>query len=315
MKALIILTLALTPIALVGQTSSRLGKPLGKTVTVQGIIIDGPSKGYESGPNILVQRIDGAGTQESIRLLLTGVDQQLLPGKAYEIKGVEGRSIVGGGAQSKSGEISQASNKYSRSEFKLSSAKAIAAVAHHPREFKGRTAMFEGVAVNERGKAWIKSDDGAWRILVSESVPWRADLEGKRIETRGVHKSAGMSRKEFTLQSGRWRPVNLEDQLGERVKLHGTAKSLNDVWWFDWRGTGIYVRDLERLKGWTGENHYRQIVITGRLGRMKMPDVDQIALRARPDMIDTFVIDQAAWEPLPDGQQLLAPELSPDQVP
>ncbi|MEM7015312.1 MAG: hypothetical protein AAF585_27965, partial [Verrucomicrobiota bacterium] len=259
MKLFLILTLALAPLALMGQSQPKLGKAFGKKASIQGIIINAPSRTEDSGQNVLVQRIDGKPTQAAIRLLLTNVDQQLQRGKTYEIKGSE--------------EILAPSTN----AFKIESAKATAPVTYHPRDFKNQVAMFTGVAVNDRGKAYVQGASGAWRVLISENVPWRKDLEGKRIETRGVHKASGMGRKDYKLQPGHWRPVALEDQLEQTVELLGTAKSLNGIWWFDFRGEGIYVRDLERMPGWTGENHWRQIVIRGRLSKMKMPSIDQLA--------------------------------------
>src|SRR5437764_762514 len=48
----------------------KLGRPLGEVVTVQGFVVAGPYKGFEGGPNLRVQRINGRATQEDIRILL-----------------------------------------------------------------------------------------------------------------------------------------------------------------------------------------------------------------------------------------------------
>lgn len=301
---------ALTPIISHGQTDSKmgkLGKPLGKPLTIEGKIVQGPAKGHESGPNILVQKIDGKPTQEAIRLPLANVDQQLLTGDTYRIKGSETGSMVGGGEE-KGGFAVQSQSAYFLHEFRIESAERIAPVVFHPKDFRGKLAMFRGVAVTERNKAWIQAKDGSWRILISDKIGWQGNLEGKPIETRGVHKPSGLGRKEFKLE-GSWRPANLEDQLGQPVELRGTAKSLNGIWWFDWRGESLYVRNMEKLPGWTGENHWRQVVIRGRLKKMMMPRLDQIAIKARPDLAEYFVIDEPSWEPLPAGRQLLSPEL------
>src|SRR5690242_14135715 len=49
------------------ETQSKLvgqfGKNFGTVFTVQGIIVDGPGKGYAGGPNIIVQKVDDRSTQ------------------------------------------------------------------------------------------------------------------------------------------------------------------------------------------------------------------------------------------------------------
>ncbi|MFT5467305.1 MAG: hypothetical protein ACI8UO_002409 [Verrucomicrobiales bacterium] len=308
----VVAAIAWIPLATWGQADSKngkLGKPLGKSLTIEGIIVSGPSKGHESGPNILVQRIDGDPTQAAIRLLLANVDQQLLPGRTYRIKGSEGGSLVGGGDPKR-----QTTRQYFRREFQIQEATQVEAVEFHPKDFKGKEAIFRGTAVTEKGKAWIQAKNGAWRILVSESIGWQPNLEGKEIETRGVHKSMGLSRKDFTL-AGTWNPANLEDRLGETVELRGTAKSMGGVWWFSWQGTDLYVRDMEKLPGWTLEHHWKQVIIRGKIRKLMMPRIDQMTTKSRPDLAEYFVIDEPSWEPLPAGTQLLSPELPIDQLP
>jgi hypothetical protein len=59
------------PVSELGKTHVLLGKthqPLGEVMTLKGIVFDGPSKGYDDGPNISVQMINGRATQEIIHL-------------------------------------------------------------------------------------------------------------------------------------------------------------------------------------------------------------------------------------------------------
>src|SRR5262245_182035 len=80
----------------------KLHEPLGTVVTVQGIVVEGPFKGYEGGPNLRVQRINGKATQEHIQIRLapyhddfgeTHVQGAPLPslsfGKSFEFEGYE----------------------------------------------------------------------------------------------------------------------------------------------------------------------------------------------------------------------------------
>src|SRR5688572_28473284 len=75
----------------------RIGVPLGEIVTVQGVVIDGPFKGYEGGPNVCVQRVNGRATQRYTRVPLhacfgrfgEGALPKLVMGEAYEFEGYE----------------------------------------------------------------------------------------------------------------------------------------------------------------------------------------------------------------------------------
>jgi hypothetical protein len=77
------------------QVLGNTGRPLGELVTLQGQIVEGPSKGYEDGPTISVQRINGIATQEEVLIRLQPfqfkqeVFQNLKIGKVYELRGYE----------------------------------------------------------------------------------------------------------------------------------------------------------------------------------------------------------------------------------
>src|SRR5262245_22141013 len=84
------------PLSQIGSKYRLIGKlhePLGTVVTLQGVIVEGPSKGYEGGPNICVRRINGLATQEDIQIKLSkgwtefGVDlPKLESGTTLELK-------------------------------------------------------------------------------------------------------------------------------------------------------------------------------------------------------------------------------------
>ena len=48
--------------------TGKTHRPLGEMSTLTGLVIDGPSKGYDDGPNVRVQFINGEATQEIIEL-------------------------------------------------------------------------------------------------------------------------------------------------------------------------------------------------------------------------------------------------------
>ena len=52
------------------QLIGKLGVPLGDVVHVEGVVVEGKFKGYEGGPNLRVQRIDGKATQKNIQIQL-----------------------------------------------------------------------------------------------------------------------------------------------------------------------------------------------------------------------------------------------------
>ena len=78
-------------------------------MTLTGTVVEGPFKGYEGGPNMIVQRIDGVATQEYIRVpIMGGVFEQpkerdpgyrapmlFIPGNTYQIHVFETGVFVG----------------------------------------------------------------------------------------------------------------------------------------------------------------------------------------------------------------------------
>lgn len=46
----------------------ELGVKLGETTTVEGTVVEGPFKGYEGGPNLVVKVVNGKSTQHLIRI-------------------------------------------------------------------------------------------------------------------------------------------------------------------------------------------------------------------------------------------------------
>src|SRR6267154_799287 len=91
------------PIEKLGKEFQILGKthkPLGELVTLEGVLVDGPHKGYEDGLNIKVKRINGKEIQEEIQIKLVdyhnSYDKKTLkPGDSCELRGYEEMRCLG----------------------------------------------------------------------------------------------------------------------------------------------------------------------------------------------------------------------------
>jgi hypothetical protein len=94
------------PVEQLGKSYQLVGKlhvPLGEIVHVQGVVVEGPHKGYEGGLNLRAQRIQGRATQQDIQISLrpyfTDWGHQSYPklemGKTYEMEGYEDGGYVG----------------------------------------------------------------------------------------------------------------------------------------------------------------------------------------------------------------------------
>jgi hypothetical protein len=219
------------PIPQLGKRYQLVGKlhvPLGATVRVEAVVVLGAAKGYEGGPNLRVQRIDGRAAREKIKICLepyfSGWGEEAHVGKTYEMEGYETGDYVGTPreAYDKAGAIIQ-SVPYSFHEvLKVYRAKQIDPTTFGPRDFSdARWALLQGTARSVDKMAWMKGDH--WSVLVS-AEPWPADIEEKPIETFGIYNPRGaVEANEFNLVDGKWRLVRLEDQGGRKVELRGRA--------------------------------------------------------------------------------------------
>lgn len=300
------------------QLVGKLHVPLGTVVTLEGVVIEGPFKGYEGGFNLRVQKIQGGVTQEDIQIVispffyewgkkdLTGGTAlpNLKVGDTYEMEGYPTGEYVGvpNEAFERGAEIIQTTHHYFLERFMVIKAKRNEPVAFTPSMFVGERALIQGKAVTKEGKA-VMTGDG-WTVIVMNDKSWPKHVEGKRIETYGMY-NPDFHRKVFTLIDGTWSLVALEDQLGHNVELRGKARSSNGVWWFNYRGIDLYVEDIQSLPGWTIENHWKPMVIRGFLEKATLPRLDQVTQKIGRDLKEYFIVKKASWEPLP---ALLSPE-------
>jgi hypothetical protein len=303
------------PVAQLGKAYRLVGKlhvPLGTVVQVEGVVIDGLFKGYEGGPNLRAQRIQGQATQEDIQIPMRayfndwGKEEfaggislpKLENGKTYQMEGYETGGYVGipGRVYDKAGVAMQTQEHYFRTEFVVYKAKVIEPMRFSPADFPGRRALMQGIARTQDGQSVMEGD--GWSVLVVPRAGWPEHVEGKLIETCGLY-NPDVKQKRFRLLDGTWRLVQLGDQLGRFVELRGCARSLNGVWWLRYRGADVYVENMAELPGWTLGNHWRPVIIRGTLDKARLPRLDQIAVKANRDLKEYYIVRKASWEPLP----------------
>lgn len=304
-----------------------LQAPLGQVITVTGIVVEGPFKGFEGGPNLRVQQIEGRYIQQHLQIDLEpppaksyakGAEKSdALPhleiGKTYELTGYESGEYVGSDdPRDASGRPIQTTARYLRHYFVVNSAREAAPIRYAPRMFEGRKALLAGAAISKQGSSLLVGPD--WQVLVHSDKEWPADIEGKEVETFGFYNpdatwrdQPNFARKSFVLLDGESWPARLEDQVGKQVTLRGMARSLNDVWWFNYRGADLYVENMADLPDWTRDNHWRPMVIEGRLERATLPRLDQISLKPDRDVAEYYIVREPTWKPLRGG--LLFPEI------
>jgi hypothetical protein len=300
------------------QLVGKLHSPFGRYITVEGVVVEGPFKGYEGGHNLRLQRIQNRATQEDIQIVIRPYfykwgekpfsSGQALPkleiGKSYRMEGYETGGYVGTPAKAyrEAGVALQTQHHYFRTEFVVVKAKRIDPISFAPGDFTGRRALLQGKAASHRDRALMLGN--GWTVVVNNKKKWPLRLEGKTVEAYGLYNLTN-DRTEFALVDGTARLVRLEDQIGQTVELRGTALSINDVWFFRYRGIDLYVENMTQLPGWSSENHERPMIIRGVLEKTKLPRLDQITEKPDRDLAEQYIVREASWEPIP---ALLSPE-------
>src|SRR5262249_43996041 len=147
-----------------------------------------------------------------------------------------------------------------------------------------------------------------WTVTEEHLSSWPPDVEGKLVQTDGIVRQTPAG--DITVDSP-WRLVRLEDQVGRSVELRGYVLSLQDHWWFGYRGADLYVDGMEQLPTWSVELHGQPAVVRGRLERAMLPRIDQLTLRYPPDQAMQFIVREPTLE---RTTELLSPE-APDTEP
>lgn len=304
----------------------ELGKKLGTTVTLQGIITEGKSQADYGKPILAVQMINDSFIQHDIQIPVTPYSSdfgdtseapfrseeyvkkplpKLKKGDTYLFRAYETGEFIGtpSDAYDEAGIILQTTGFYFKNSLVVISGKKIQPIEYSPFNFLQQNALLSGIAKNEMDTAVILSSK--WKLRLIGFRKWSdseigkvAEVYGKvqKTETKGI----------FNVEDGNARLVKLEDQLGKPVKLRGKAISLNEYWWFNYRGTDIYIEKMDELPNWTANNHFREMEITGVLEQAKLPRIDQIALKNDRDLKFYYIVRNASWKPIPG---LLTPEL------
>ncbi len=298
---------------LVGQ----LGEKMGTTLTVRGIIVEGPFKGDEGGPNLVVQMINDSSIQELIQIPVSPYFSEfgntggiytlpeLKTGSTYRLRVYETGGFVGTPweAYKEAGLILQTSGFHFRNNLVVISGEKIDSVEWSPVNFLGRNALLSGRAQNENEIAVIVTSK--WKLRLVGSRKWTNSEIGKLAEVYGIIKQTETNGV-YDVENGKPRLVKLEDQLGRTVRLRGKAINFNQYWWFNYRGTDIYVENMMNLPNWTGRNYLRAMEISGILEQAELPDLNEIRMIENPPHKLHYIVRKASWTPI---TELLSPEV------
>lgn len=164
-------------------------------------------------------------------------------------------------------------------------------------------------------QAWWALPSGA-RVRVTGTVTRRADLpvfipKPGEPAVQGIPVPPGTdleaARRRFVLERARVTVVRtppeveaaLSAAVGKDVSLEGVVWSLNGHEWLNHDGVSIHLEGQEAFAAWHGL-HGDAVALRGRLDRRRMPRLDQIVLKANPDLADAFVLAVRALEPAPE---------------
>lgn len=245
-----------TPVSVVSpgnrfELVGELGLKLGETATVEGLIVEGPQKGFEGDPNLIVQRINGRAIQQQVQISVspyfgefgkTSFDKKALPacknGSTYRLRAYETGGFAGvpDGASKEAGIALQSPRFYFRNTLVVISGDQIEPIVWSPKDFADRDALLAGIAKNENGSPVIEGSP--WKLLLTDADKWADEDIGKHVEVFGTVR-ATKSKQVFRVENCRASLIRLKDQVGRRVRLRGTARSLNNHWWFNYRGTDM----------------------------------------------------------------------------
>jgi len=303
----------------------ELGKPFGTIVIVKGVLVDYFSKRGDSGPNLIVQMIDDSATQQFIQIPILsffGLDDNPIAklefGATYEFRVFEEGWYAGTPqhmydrmlsapqvirydttkdgvtATVSPGYVPQSSPFHFQNRLFATDWEKIDPIAWCPELFTEKKGLLNGVAKNEDDTAIV--EQGAWKIKLPGLKKWEDAIIGKPAEVYGLFRKTA-NKNIYALEAGWAQPVNVEDQVGQVVKMRAKVINLNGNWWLNYRGTDIYVEDMDKLPGWSTNSDYRLIEITGLLEKMD---------KNYGDKQFHYIVKNASWAPT---EGLLLPEL------
>jgi hypothetical protein len=296
----------------------KLGVPLGEMVTVQGVVIAGPDKGWDGGPNLRVQRINGRAIQRIVELPLRPffgdfdegpAEDTRLPepvcGRSYEFRAYETGGFVGTPfeAMDESGVTLQTSEHHFHCVLDVVSGRELEAVPAKPEDFVGGRALLSGTAVTGNGRAVIAG--AGWDLVIAGMEAWPKGVEGHEVEGLGTVRATETA-SHFVLDAAETRLVRLDDQIGRQVVLRGKAWSMNGEWWFVYRGTPVFVEGMTKTLA-TSDRHGAPVVVRGLLERSRLPEFKYTGVWSDSEKASAYVVTDAKIEPL---DELLVPELA-----
>lgn len=285
------------PIHQIGKQFRLIGElhwPIDQIIIVRGVVVEGPFKGHEGGPNLQPQVIQGVATQERIQIRLVGGGTDRLEiGQTYEFEGYEQIEYLGMHPElADRGPSAQSASRHLRNDFVVINSKPIEPISLHPGQFEERDSLFPGVATSSDGKSLMVGD--GWAVVVSDDEPWREEIVGKRVETFGQYKRLGTTRTGrdiYELTSGTWRLVELADQIGQVVELRGYPLQKTNDWLFVYRGTPILLEGISESPGWDGDLYGVPMAIRGELEFLSTPRIVSGGL-----LRVSYVIHEPSWQ-------------------
>jgi hypothetical protein len=308
---------AKTPVAIINPENyslvGELGYPLGTTISIEGIVIDGPHKGYADGPNILILSINDSSIQNIVEIPITPYfstfGSEPLPeietGRTYRFRVYETGEFVGvpDVVYKEANIMIQTSGFHFQNKVVVISGEAIEEKRTSPKNFIGRTALIMGVATNINDTAYLEGL--GWKLKLVNIPLWDTDDLGKNAQFLGHIEFSGASNTYIT-SNGEAKLTELKDLENKHVKLRGIAKSMNGQWWFDYRGTNIFVEKMNQLPNWSAGMHFQTVEIWGTLKSVNAECVDREEIDSHLYCSGKFIVVNPQWK-LIDG--LLIPEI------
>ena len=280
---------------------STLPLPFGTPVTLTGELV--PATGKGRALCLKVQRIDNVATQRRLTVELRSwgggeLSPELWSAGTAEVFGYESGGFRGmpervlremdAGLQVRVGHVFHPF-------FVVSRWRKVDPVAHSPRDFVGRHASFEGVAVTHQNGAAIKG--AAWRLFVSGLTEWSDRHAGKVVQVTG-RVDALLASGDFVASDMRCGLVRLEDQVGADVELEGFPRWAVGGWWLSYRGTDVYVQGVGEPPKPSRWRYDESIIVSGTLARELLPPPDRAVAKEgqQGDRTLRYVVKEATWE-------------------
>ncbi len=200
----------------------RVAPTTNVALEVEGLVVEGPPKGFEDGKTLRVRRVNGVATQSAVELKLVGaapVLDLLAVGASYRLRAMERSLMVGTPPEELGDRMVQTASEYRSHRLEVLGGVAIATRPPHPADFVGRSALLQGIGHREGEHALLAVDD--WKVEL-DGVAWDEAFEGREIEAYGAiaERAAPAT---HAMRVERCGLVRLADQVGREVTLRGYA--------------------------------------------------------------------------------------------